>query len=237
MFIETSTDDIRFGHRITGMVSSFDYVIHNSIQIIFHLAHKWSKCVVSEFSEIMWHMWYFCKLYMIKWKRDSGISVAETAEILIPLSCSKTSICKHYYQVSHPYNDVETENRSHDRQSLNTVGMGQDSRLSNCWCSEDITVLHLATGTFQKTYASSSCNSFTLCKLRYCSWQYIYIHDIEQDHCIFIPGVLYIILFCSKPPISYHIIISTLSYKPTRVCQLNVFIPVCQNLLTGILYL
>ena len=141
--------DIRFGHRIMGVVSSFDYEIHTSIQIIFHLAHKWSKCVVSEFSEIMWHKWYFCKFYMIKWKRDSGISVADTAEILIPLSCSKTSICKLYYQVSHPYNDVEKENRSHDRKLLNTVGMGQDSRISKCWCSEDITVLHLAIGTFQ----------------------------------------------------------------------------------------
>ena len=154
-------------------MSSFDYEIHNSIQIIFHLAHKWSRCVVSEFSEIMWHKWYFCKLYMIKWERDSGISVADTTEILIPLSYSKTSICKHYYQVSHPYNDVEKENRSHDRQLLNTVGMRQDSRISNCWCVEDTTVLHLATGTFQETHASSSCNPFTLCKLRYCSWQYI----------------------------------------------------------------
>ena len=146
--------DIRFGHRITGVMISFDYELHNHIQIIFHLAHKWRKCVVSEFSEIMWHKWYFCKLHMIKWKRYRGVSVADTAEILIPLSCSKTSICKHYYEVSHPYNDAGKENRSHDRPLLNTVGMGQDSRISKCWCNEDITVLHLAIGTFQETHAS-----------------------------------------------------------------------------------
>ena len=74
--------------RITEALDSFDYEIHNSIQITFHLAHKWSKCVVSEFSEIMLHKWYFCKLYMIKRKRDNGISIADKAGILIPLSYS-----------------------------------------------------------------------------------------------------------------------------------------------------
>ena len=48
---------------------------------------------------------------------------------------------------------------------------------------------------------------------------FLTVHDIQQDHCIFIPGVLYILLFCSRPPISYHIIIRTLSYKPTRECD------------------
>ena len=102
----------------------------NAFQIIFHLAHTWNKRVVSEFSEILLHKWYFCKLHMIKWKRHNGISVADTAEILIPLSCSKTSICKRCYQASHPYNDVKKETHFYDRQ-LNTVGMGQDSMISN----------------------------------------------------------------------------------------------------------
>ena len=47
--------DIKFGHRIVEAVGSFDYEIHNSIQIIFHSTHKWSKCAISEFSEIMLH--------------------------------------------------------------------------------------------------------------------------------------------------------------------------------------
>ena len=67
---------------------------------------------------------------MIKRKLDNGISVADKAEILMPLSCSKTSICKYYHQASHPYNDVEKEYHSCDRQ-LNTVGTGQDSMISN----------------------------------------------------------------------------------------------------------
>ena len=133
--------DIKFSHRITGAMSSLDYIIHDSILIIFHWAHKWSKCVVSEFYEIMWHKWYFCKVLMIKSKRDNGISIADTVEILIPLACSETSLCKHYYQASHPYNEVEKKYRSYDRPLLNTVGMGQDSRISNCWCSEDILAL------------------------------------------------------------------------------------------------
>ena len=172
--------DIKFGHRIKEALDSFDYEIYNSIQITFHLAHKWSKCVVSEFSEIMLHKWYSCKLqyiprnmhtvvallcfvvvihwlifpypsgllhwhcgnltiapmpakqpwwiwintscefimndcvtttkqsitnpcayflgytvYMIKRKRDNGLSISDKAEILIPPSCSNTSICKH----------------------------------------------------------------------------------------------------------------------------------------------
>ena len=73
------------------------------------------------------------KLHMIKWKRDNGISIADTVEILIPLSCSKTSICKHYYQASHPYKDVEKEYRSYDRPLSNTVGMGQDIQLLMQW--------------------------------------------------------------------------------------------------------
>ena len=40
--------DIKFGHRITEVLDSFDYEIHNYIQITFHLAHKWSKWVVSK---------------------------------------------------------------------------------------------------------------------------------------------------------------------------------------------
>ena len=134
--------DIKFSHRITGAMSSLDYEIHDVILIIFHWAHKWSKCVVSEFYEIMWHKWYFCELHMIKWKRDNGISIADTVEILILLSRFKTSICKHYYQASHPYNDVEKEYCSYDRPLLNTVGMGQDSRIPNCWCSEDLLALN-----------------------------------------------------------------------------------------------
>ena len=90
--------DIKFSHRITEALDSFDYEIHNSVQITFHLAHKWSKWFVSKFSEIMLYTWYFCNLHMIKRKRDNGISIADKAEILIPLLCSKTSICKHYYQ-------------------------------------------------------------------------------------------------------------------------------------------
>ena len=150
--------DIKFGRRITEMLNSFDYEIHNSIQVTFHLAHKWSKCVVSEFSEIMLHKWYFCKLHMIKRKRDNGISIADEAEIQIPLSCSKTPICKHCYQASHPYSDVEKEYYSYHR-SLNIVGMGQNKQDLQCLCSKDVTVLHLATGIFQETRAPLSCNS------------------------------------------------------------------------------
>ena len=89
---------------------------------------------------------------MIKWKRHNGISVADTAEMLIPLSCSNTSICKHYYQASHPYNDVKKENHFYDRQ-LNTVGMGQDSMISN---TDAVEILQsctwpcLAIGMFQE---------------------------------------------------------------------------------------
>ena len=83
--------DIKFSHRITEALDSFDYEIHNSVQITFHLAHKWSKWFVSKFSEIMLYTWYFCNLHMIKRKRDNGISIADKAEILIPLSCSKTN--------------------------------------------------------------------------------------------------------------------------------------------------
>ena len=32
--------DIKFGHRITEALDSFDNEIHNSIQITFHLAQK-----------------------------------------------------------------------------------------------------------------------------------------------------------------------------------------------------
>ena len=167
--------DIKFGHRITEALDSFDYEIHNSIQITFHLAHIWSKCVVSEFSEIMLHKWYFCKLYMIKRKRDNGISIADKAEILIPLSCSKMSIRKHCYQASHPYSDVNKEYHSYHR-PLNNVGkMGQNKQDLQCLSSEDVAVLHLATGMFQETHVPLSCNSFTLCKLRYCSYHYMSI--------------------------------------------------------------
>ena len=150
---------MKFGHRITETLDSIDYEIHNSIQITFHLAHKWSKCVVSEFSEIMLHKWYFCKLHMIRRKRDNGISIADEAEILITLSCSKTSICKYCYQASHPDNsDVENEYHSYHR-SLNTVDMGQNKQDLQCLCSEGVTVLHLATDIFQETHAPLSCNS------------------------------------------------------------------------------
>ena len=106
--------DIKFGHLITDAMGSFDYELHNSIQILFNLVHKWSKCIVSEFSEIMLHKWYFCKLQMIKRKRDNGtcISIADKAEKIIPLSWHKASICKHYYEASHPYSDVEEEYHS-----------------------------------------------------------------------------------------------------------------------------
>ena len=161
--------DIKFGHRITEALDSFAYEIHNSTQITFHLAHKWSKCVVSEFSQIMLHKWYFCNLHIIKRKRGNGISIADKAEILIPLSCSKTSICKHYYQARHPYSDVEKEYHSYHR-PLNTVGLGQNKQDLQWLCSEDATVLHLATSIFQETHVPLSCNSFTLWKLRYCSY-------------------------------------------------------------------
>ena len=166
--------DIKFSHRITEALDSFDYEIHNSVQITFHLAHKWSKWFVSKFSEIMLYTWYFCNLHMIKRKRDNGISIADKAEILIPLSCSKTSICKHYYQASHLYSDVEKECHYYHR-PLNTVGMGQNKQDLQCLCSEDVTILHLATGIFQEIHVPLSCNSFTLCMLRYCSYHYLSI--------------------------------------------------------------
>ena len=161
--------DFKFGHRITD---SFDYEIHNPIQITLHSAHKWSKWVVSKFSEIMLHTWYFCNVHMIKRKRDKGTSIADRTEILIPLLCSKTSICQYHYQASHPYNDVEKEYHYYHR-PLNTVGMGQNKQDLQCLCSEDVTVLHLATGIFQETHVPLSCNSFTSYALRYCSYHYM----------------------------------------------------------------
>ena len=130
--------------------------------------------VCFKFSEIMLYTWYFCNLHMIKRKRDNGISIADKAEILIPLSCSKTSICKHYYQASHLYSDVEKECHHYHR-PLNTVGMGQNKQDLQCLCSEDVTILHLATGIFQEIHVPLSCNSFTLCKLRCCSYHYLSI--------------------------------------------------------------
>ena len=67
-----------------------------------------------------------------------------------------------------------------------TVGMGQNKQDLQCLCSEDVTVLHLATGIFQETRVPLSCNSFTLCKLRYCS---LYVHHLKKDNFIFIPEV------------------------------------------------
>ena len=166
--------DIKFGHLITDAMGSFDYKIHNSIQIIFHLVHKWSKCIVSEFSEIMLHKCYFCKSHTIKRKGDNGISIADKADILIPLSCSKASICKHYYQESHPYSDVEEEYYSYHR-PLNNAGMGQNRQDLQCLCSEDVTVLHLATGIFQERhihYHSHAIHSHCA-GLRYCSYHYM----------------------------------------------------------------
>ena len=58
---------------------------------------------------------------------------------------------------------------------LNTVDMGQDSRISNVDAVKIFTALHLITGISQETHASLSCNSFTLCKLRYCSYQNIFM--------------------------------------------------------------
>ena len=172
--------DIKLSHRIIGAMSSWDYEIHDSILIIFHWAHKWSMCVVSECYEIMWHKWYFCKLHMIKWKRDNGISIADTVEILIPLSCSKTSIYKKYYQASHPYNDVEKEYRSCDRPLLNTVGMGQNSRISNCWCSEDILALS------HRWYISGNTCIIIMQFIHIVQieilFSIVYIHDLEQDN-------------------------------------------------------
>ena len=112
---------------------------------------------------------------MIKRKRDNGISIADKAEILIPLSCAKTSICKHCYQASHPYSDVEKEYHSYHRSLNNVVKMGQNKQDLQCLCSEDVAVLHLATGMFQVTHVPLSCNSFTLCKLRYYSYHYMSI--------------------------------------------------------------
>ena len=149
--------------------------------------HKWSKCVVSGFSEIILHKWFFCKFHMIKLKRDNDISVTDKAEILIPLSPSKTSICKHCYQASHPYSDVEKEYHSYQR-PLNTVDMGQNKQDIQCLRSEDVTVLYLSTGIFQETHAPLSCTSLTLCKLKYCS--YHYVHHLKKDDLIFIPEVL-----------------------------------------------
>ena len=65
----------------------------------------------------------------------------------------------------------------------------------------------------------------------------VYVHDLEQDNCIFIPEGLYILLFYSEPPISYNITTRTLTYKPTRVRPMNIVVSVCKILLTGILSL
>ena len=82
-------------------------------------------------------------------------------------------ICKHY-QASHLNNDEEKEYPFYDG-PLNTVSMGQYNQDLQCVCSEDITVLHFVTGIFQEIHATSSCTSFTLCKLKYCYYHYMSI--------------------------------------------------------------
>ena len=44
----------------------FDYEMHNFTQITINLTNRWSKGVISWFSYINLHKWYFRKLYTIE---------------------------------------------------------------------------------------------------------------------------------------------------------------------------
>ena len=44
----------------------------------------------------------------------------------------------------------------------------------------------------------------------------VYVHDVKQDNCIFIPKVLEIPVLCSKPTVSYHIFTRKWTYNGTK---------------------
>ena len=45
----------------------------------------------------------------------------------------------------------------------------------------------------------------------------IYVQDLKQYNCIFIPKVLEILVFCSNPTNSYHIFSRKLTYKGSEM--------------------
>ena len=57
---------MKSGHQIVEAVGFFDYKMRNFTQITFNLTNRWSKGVVSLFSDFILHKWYFRKLYTIK---------------------------------------------------------------------------------------------------------------------------------------------------------------------------
>ena len=57
---------VKFGHRIMEAVGFFDCKRRNFTQITLNCTNRWSKCVVSWFSYIVLHEWYFRESYTIK---------------------------------------------------------------------------------------------------------------------------------------------------------------------------
>ena len=56
----------KLGHRIMEAVGFFDNKMHNCTKIAFNFTNRWSNGIVSWFSDIILHRWYFRKLYTIK---------------------------------------------------------------------------------------------------------------------------------------------------------------------------
>ena len=51
--------DEKFGHRIMEAVGFFDYKMRDFTQIAFNFTNRWNMGVVSWFSDIILHKWYF----------------------------------------------------------------------------------------------------------------------------------------------------------------------------------
>ena len=47
--------DVKFGHRVMEAVVFFDHEMHNFIQMTFNVTNRWSKGVISWFSDIILH--------------------------------------------------------------------------------------------------------------------------------------------------------------------------------------
>ena len=61
--------DDKFSHRVMVAVGFVHYDIRNFTQITFSFTKRWSKGVVSWFSDIMLHKWFFVNYILLdKWK-------------------------------------------------------------------------------------------------------------------------------------------------------------------------
>ena len=57
---------VKFDHGLWRRWVFFYYKMPNFIQVTFNFTNRWSKRVVSLFSDIILHKWYFRKVYTIK---------------------------------------------------------------------------------------------------------------------------------------------------------------------------